>query len=107
MQKEMLLVMDKYKKNYHFVSLRSVCFHYLDAKPVLEDVSFKVAAGTSTAVVGATGSGKSTLAKLMFRFFDPVEGEVVINERNIKSFTQKSFRFGSHVYRYSLKSFPI
>ena len=48
--------------------------------------------GSSVAVVGASGNGKSTLAKIMFRLFDPVKGTVLINGRDIKDYTQKSYR---------------
>jgi len=46
---------------------------------ILNDVSFTVAAGTTTAIVGTTGSGKSTIAKLLFRFYDVTSGSVLIN----------------------------
>ncbi len=44
------------------------------------------------AVVGASGNGKSTLAKILFRLFDPVKGAVLINGRDIRDYTQKSYR---------------
>lgn len=74
------------------IEFRRVSFHYCEAKPVLEDVSFVIESGTSTAVVGATGCGKSTLAKILFRLFDPVEGGVFINKVNIKEYSQHSYR---------------
>jgi ATP-binding cassette subfamily B protein len=51
-----------------------------------------VSPGTTTAVVGHTGAGKTTISRLLFRFYDPLEGEVLINGKDIKKFTQQSVR---------------
>ena len=48
--------------------------------------------GKSLAIVGPTGAGKSTISKLLFRFYDPNEGEILINDENIKNFKQDSLR---------------
>jgi ATP-binding cassette subfamily B protein len=66
------------------VEFRNVGFHYpppADAGPrwVLRDVSFRVPAGATLAVVGATGSGKSALLELLARVYDPQEGEVLVD----------------------------
>jgi ATP-binding cassette subfamily B protein len=66
------------------VEFRNVGFHYpppADAHPrwVLRDVSFRVPAGATLAVVGATGSGKSALLELLERVYDPQEGDVLID----------------------------
>ena len=74
------------------IEFRSVAFHYVEEKGVLEDISFRIPSGTSVGVVGATGCGKSTIAKLMFRLFDPVEGMVLLNDEDIRDYTQHSFR---------------
>ena len=74
------------------IEFKSVNFHYAEEKGVLEDISFKIPPGTSVGIVGATGCGKSTVAKLMFRLFDPVDGEVLVNGVNIRDYTQHSFR---------------
>merc|ERR1719237_667660 len=55
-----------------------VSFAYEEEKPVLQDVSFVVPAGTSTGVVGTSGSGKTTLAKLILRMYDVKEGAVKV-----------------------------
>ena len=44
-------------------------------------------AGQSTAVVGATGSGKTTMGRMLFRFYDPLQGSVLINGQDIKNVT--------------------
>ncbi|MBD4433778.1 ATP-binding cassette domain-containing protein, partial [Xanthomonas citri pv. citri] len=47
--------------------------------PVLDDVSFAVAPGTTTAIIGSTGSGKSTLISLLPRLYDATSGEVLVD----------------------------
>lgn len=69
-----------------------VSFHYNENEPVLKDISFKVEAGKMVAFVGATGVGKSTIVSLMERFYDPVEGSVRLDGRDIKDITLKSLR---------------
>ncbi len=69
-----------------------VNFAYDPRRQVLFDVDFTVAAGTTTAVVGATGSGKSTLARLLFRFYDAQGGAVRIDGQDLRSVTQNSLR---------------
>ena len=58
----------------------------------LKHVSFKAEKGQKIAVVGATGSGKSTLIRLINRFYDPVDGEILINGHNIQDYTLSSLR---------------
>eukprot|EP01138_Halocafeteria_seosinensis_P007431 gb/GECG01007596.1/.p1 GENE.gb/GECG01007596.1/~~gb/GECG01007596.1/.p1 ORF type:complete len:692 (+),score=88.52 gb/GECG01007596.1/:1-2076(+) len=59
---------------------------------VLKGISFKIPPGTTTAVVGQTGAGKSTLSRLLFRFFDVSQGQVLINGYDLRDLTQKSLR---------------
>lgn len=58
----------------------------------MENISFEVASGTTTAIVGSSGSGKTTLSRLLFRFYDPDYGRVLFNDYDIKEFTQSSVR---------------
>jgi ATP-binding cassette subfamily B protein len=58
----------------------------------LQDVSFLAPAGKTTAVVGPSGAGKSTVLKLLFRFYDPLVGRVLIDGQDIKGVTQTSLR---------------
>ena len=59
---------------------------------MLSDVSFSIGAGRTTALVGSTGSGKSTVARLLFRYYDPREGAVIIDGQDVRSLTQTSLR---------------
>ncbi|MGL5390708.1 MAG: ABCB family ABC transporter ATP-binding protein/permease [Shewanella sp.] len=68
-----------------------VSFSY-DARPILQDVSFKVAAGKKVAVVGDSGAGKSTLIKLLFRFYDVEQGTIKIDGQDIRHLSQDTLR---------------
>ncbi|MEY3665871.1 MAG: hypothetical protein RLZZ153_2053 [Pseudomonadota bacterium] len=70
----------------------TVQFHYDAARPILSNISFTIAPGTTTAVVGSSGAGKSTLARLLFRFYDVTSGRILINGTDIRDFTQASLR---------------
>ena len=74
------------------IELREVTFGYDDETPVLHDVSLRLAAGESLAVVGPTGAGKSTIAKLITRFYDPQRGEVLIDGHDLRWVTIESLR---------------
>ena len=76
------------------VEFRDVRFRYpgQSANSGIKGVSFTVKAGTTTAVVGHTGAGKSTIARLLFRFYDVDQGQVLINGQNVSSVTQRSLR---------------
>jgi ATP-binding cassette subfamily B protein len=69
-----------------------VSFSYEPARQILFDVSLKVGAGGTAAVVGHSGSGKSTLARLLFRFYDVANGAIKINGSDIRQLTQSSVR---------------
>jgi ATP-binding cassette, subfamily B, bacterial len=69
-----------------------VSFHYEPERPVLLDVTFQIAPGTTLAVVGPSGSGKSTLARLLLRFYDPAEGRVLIDGQDLASLSPGSVR---------------
>lgn len=74
------------------VEFENVSFHYAENRPILKNISFKVAAGTTTAIVGASGAGKSTISRILFRFYDVTEGRILIDGQDISQITQKSLR---------------
>ena len=73
------------------VEFKHVTFSYgKKSEAIIEDISFAAKAGQTTAFIGSTGSGKSTLINLVPRFFDATEGEVLINNLNIKEYTENA-----------------
>jgi ABC-type transport system involved in Fe-S cluster assembly fused permease/ATPase subunit len=74
------------------VRFDDVHFQYEDGREILKGVSFDVPPGTSLAVVGPSGAGKSTLARLLYRFYDPSGGSILIDGQPIAGVTQASLR---------------
>lgn len=74
------------------IEFENVCFSYDESKTTLNDISFKVKAGQSVALVGHSGSGKSTIMSMILRFYDPSRGEVKLDGHNISDLTLKSLR---------------
>ena len=74
------------------VELRQVSFSYEADRPVLENLSLTAQPGEVIALVGASGAGKSTLVNLIPRFYDPQNGMLLIDDRDIRSVTLKSLR---------------
>lgn len=71
------------------LEFQRVRFQYPDGKEVLREVSFALEAGKSYALVGPTGGGKTTTALLMARLYDPSEGRVLLNGRDIRSYSDQ------------------
>lgn len=69
------------------VEFRNVSFRY-GAEPVLTDFNLKINAGETIALVGETGSGKSTIVNLLCRFYEPQEGQILIDGRDIRERSQ-------------------
>ncbi len=75
------------------LEFRNVSFRYPSAeKDCIKNVSFKISKGETVALVGVNGAGKSTLVKLLLRFYDATEGEILYNGRNIKEYDLESLR---------------
>ncbi|MBF2057038.1 MAG: ABC transporter ATP-binding protein [Cyanobacterium sp. T60_A2020_053] len=70
----------------------NVSFAYQDNTPVLNKINWTVKSGQTIALVGASGAGKSSLVNLLPRFYDTTEGEIFIDQTNIKDVTIKSLR---------------
>jgi ATP-binding cassette subfamily B protein len=69
-----------------------VVFGYEPDRTILKGLSFEVPAGHQVALVGPSGAGKSTIARLVFRFYDPWSGRILIDGQDIKDVTQESLR---------------
>ena len=74
------------------VEFRNVSFHYSPEQPILKDINFRAEKGQMIALVGPTGVGKTTLISLLERFYDPVEGKVIISGIDIRDITVSSLR---------------
>lgn len=68
------------------IELKNVSFAY-ENKKIIDDISVKIPANTTTAIVGPSGGGKTTLANLMARFWDADEGEVLLGGRNVREYS--------------------
>ena len=80
-------------KNKQFdIEFRNVSFSYVEGKPVLKDISFKVGKGESFAIAGPTGCGKTTLINLLMRYYEPDSGDILINGKSIKDIPRSELR---------------
>jgi ATP-binding cassette subfamily B protein len=70
----------------HVLQFKDVSFAYLEGKPVLHDINLSLEKGKTYALVGPTGGGKTTTASLMARLFDPTEGTIFLNGKDIRSY---------------------
>ena len=73
------------------IEFRGVGFAYKDI-PVLKNLNMKFEGKKTYALVGHNGAGKSTIIKLLLRFYDPSEGEILLNGRNIKEYNLQKYR---------------
>ncbi len=75
------------------IEFKNVSFQYPNSdKFVLKDVSFEILPGQTVAIVGTTGSGKSTLSKLISRLYDVSEGQILIDDRDVREYNLRSLR---------------
>ncbi len=74
------------------IEFRNVSFAYDPEQPVLKEVSFQVDPGSTVALVGSSGSGKTTLVGLIMLFYNPNQGQILIDQKDIASLSMSSIR---------------
>ena len=74
------------------IAFQNVSFRYNEEEPVLDHVSFTAHPGEMVAIVGPTGVGKTTILSLLERFYDPQEGQVLLDGNDVRTLTYKSLR---------------
>jgi ATP-binding cassette subfamily B protein len=74
------------------IRLEDVCFSYIGDEKVLKNISLRIKAGDTVAVVGPTGAGKTSLVNLIPRFYDPTAGRILINNVDLREFDAAEFR---------------
>ncbi len=76
------------------ITFKNMCFCYKPENMVLNDITLKIKAGEKIAIVGLNGAGKTTLIKLLLRLYDPISGNIEINNINIKNYELENYRKG-------------
>ncbi|CAN8017528.1 unnamed protein product, partial [Ixodes persulcatus] len=74
------------------VAFEDVSFGYVNGQPILKNLSFSIPAGKKVALVGGSGTGKSTVIRLLYRFYDPDKGRILINGQDIRDVNLDSLR---------------
>jgi len=74
------------------IEFENVSFHYKEGESVLKNISFKIQKGETIALVGPTGCGKTTLLSLLTRFYEPVNGRILIDGKDIKFLKKENLR---------------
>lgn len=92
------------------IEFKNVSFRYPDTENyVLRQVSFRINEGEHVGLVGLNGSGKSTIIKLLLRFYDPDEGKILINDKDIKDYPIETLRqsFSTFFQQYVIFAFSM
>lgn len=74
------------------IEFRHVTFGYVPGEPILKNISFVVEPGQTVALVGHTGSGKSSIINILLRFYEFGEGQILIDDRDIRDYSTKELR---------------
>ena len=95
-------------KKIESITFKHVSFSYPNSiQKALDDLSFDINDKEKVAIVGVNGSGKSTLIKLLLRFYDPTDGEILINGKSLLEYDLASLRQGFSVYFQEMENFPF
>lgn len=79
-------------KEIKSITFKNMSFRYVENKKLIEDFSLKINKGEHIAIVGPTGAGKTTIINLLMRFYDPVSGDILINDVSSLKYQKKSLR---------------
>ncbi len=74
------------------IAFKDVYFAYPKGPPVLRDISYEIAPGTRVGIMGATGAGKTTLVSLLMRFYDPTDGQVLLDGIDLRDYKVADLR---------------
>ncbi|EAT41625.1 AAEL006717-PA [Aedes aegypti] len=74
------------------IEFKDVCFKYKHSNAIFDNLSFTIPAGKKVAIVGGSGSGKSSMVRLLYRFFEPTSGQILINGQDIRDVDLDSLR---------------
>ena len=95
-------------EEFETIEFKNVSFTYPDTtREILKNVSFKINKGETIAIVGVNGAGKSTLVKLLLRFYDANEGEILYNGINVKEYNVQSLRNAFATVFQDYKNFAV
>ncbi|MDR1669748.1 MAG: ABC transporter ATP-binding protein/permease [Oscillospiraceae bacterium] len=91
------------------IEFRNETFSYKEGEPVIKNLSFTIEGDQIVALVGHNGAGKTTILKLLFRLYDPDEGEILFNGVNIKEYNVKAYRrlFAAAFQDYKVMSMSV
>ncbi|MCL2697240.1 MAG: ABC transporter ATP-binding protein/permease, partial [Oscillospiraceae bacterium] len=91
------------------IEFKGVSFGYAEGESTINNLSFRIEGDRTVALVGHNGAGKTTIIKLLFRLYDPTEGEVYVNGVNIKEYNLKAYRrlFAAAFQDYKAISMPV
>ncbi|MBD0384744.1 ATP-binding cassette domain-containing protein [Paenibacillus sp. WST5] len=88
-ESESPLSVDKFEGH---IDLKDVHFRYREVTPVLQGMNLSIRSGEKVAIVGTSGSGKSTVSKLIGRFYDPTQGDILLDGINLKQLPLNQIR---------------
>ncbi|MBP5494754.1 MAG: ABC transporter ATP-binding protein [Lachnospiraceae bacterium] len=80
------------KASFEHIEFKDISFSYTEKQKLIENFSLKTERGKRIAIVGPTGCGKTTLINLLMRFYEVKEGEILIDDENIKDYTRVAYR---------------